>query len=456
MPDYDFDVLVIGGGGSGGFTAATTAMKSGAKVGMVEAGRLGGLCILAGCMPSKTLIHNAALIKDTGGDGRAQYPRVLKQKRETVDFLAGKREKATSMKEGQGLKVIRGLAVFKDAHTLEVEGRPISAAKIVIATGSTEIIPPVPGLEEAGYLVSDSFMELNALPESLIVLGGGAMALELGQYAARMGVETSLIQRSEYVMSNQDPMVGEGLQKALSDDGVRVFTGTDLKAVKVGKEGKTVVFAHGGEEVEITAQHILVALGRRPASEGLNLEAAGVETERGAVKVDEYLRSSARHIFAAGDVTGVNMVVNLAIEQGRVAGLNATREEMIPIKASVLPSAVFTDPQFARVGLNGAQAQKQGIEFEEAVYKLSGLGVSRTYPKAPEGFMAMRAAKSDGRIIGAEILSPEASSMIHDVAVAMKLGGRPQDIAAIPYVHPCLGELVHYCAHRLSGQLRKG
>ena len=139
-----------------------------------------------------------------------------------------------------------------------------------------------------------------------------------------------------------------------------------------------------------------------------------------------------------------------------MAGLNATRDEMMAIDASVLPSAVFTDPQFARVGLNAAQARERGLEFEEAIYKLSGLGVSRTYPKAPEGFMAMRAAKTDGRILGAEILAPEASSMIHDVAVAMKLGGRPADIAAIPYVHPCLGELVHYCAHRLAGKLRKG
>ncbi len=450
MSEYDFDVLVIGGGGSGGFTAATTALARGARVGMVEAGRLGGLCILAGCMPSKFLLHNAARLRQRGESGLDAYPRLLAGKRSLVDYLAGARKRAVKAKQAQGLEVVRGRARLRDAHTVEVEGRRLSAASLVIATGSTEIIPPLPGLAESGYLVSESFLELESLPPSLIVLGGGVMALELAQYAARMGVETTVIQRSPHLLSKEPPEVGELLAEALRADGAQVFTATELMKIETSGDMKTAVFAHEGAVVRVEAREILAAFGRRPQSQGLNLEQAGVALEKnGAVKVDRFMRTSRENIYAAGDVTGWNMVVNLAVLQGEVAGENASGGRRA-IDASVLPQAVFTDPQYAKVGLSRRQCQEQGLDFAEATYDLANMGVARTYAPPPVGFITMRADKKSRRILGAEMVAPQASLLIHDTAVAMKLKGTPHDLAQLPYVHPCLSELTNLCAHRLA------
>ncbi len=453
---FDLDMLVIGGGGSGGFTAATTALKSGARVGMVEAARLGGLCILAGCMPSKTLLHWAERLRQEGTEARRHHPQVLEQKRRVVDFLAGKRVEAVQARQAKGLEVFQGRARFVDPHTVEFEGRRLSARSIVIATGSAWSLPPVPGLDSETCLLGEQFLELEELPESLVVLGGGPLALEMAQYSLRMGVDTTIVQRSPRLLSKEPAPVGELLEEALAAEGATIYTGTKLLAVEKTAGGRAVVFEHQGQERRIEAQAVLAALGRRPNSQGLNLEAAGVETSRGAVKVDRFMRTSREHIFAAGDVTGVNLVVNLAILQGEIAGYNATHPERPrEIDDRVLPQAVFTDPQFARVGRRAGELEKAGVEFEQALYKLSGLGVSRTYPQPPKGFMLMRAAPADGRILGAEIVAPEAALLIHDTAVAMKLGGTVYDLAELPYVHPCLSELTNLCAGRLARQIKR-
>ncbi|MFZ5587299.1 MAG: dihydrolipoyl dehydrogenase family protein [Thermodesulfobacteriota bacterium] len=455
MSGFDYDVFVIGGGGSGGFTAATTALKSGARVGMAEAGRQGGLCILAGCMPSKTLLHHAERLRGGGPAARAAQPAVLAHKRQVVELLAGRRAEAVAAKQAQGLALLPGRARFLDPHTLQVGQARVKARSIVIATGSREAVPPLPGLDRAGYLVAETFMDLAELPESLIVLGGGAIALELAQYAARMGVATSLVQRSGQLMSSEDAAVGQALRAVLEADGVRVFTNTDVVGVASGPSGKTLSFAQQGQPRELTAAAVLVAMGRRPNLEGLDLEAAGVEVKGGAVRVDEFMRTSQPHIFAAGDVTGGWMVVNLAVLQGEAAGHNATHAEPRAVATRSLPRAVFTDPQFARVGLNHGEAHHAGIAFAEASQDLGSLGVAQTYPEPLVGFMTMRADRASGRIVGAELVAPNAADMIHDVAVAMRLGGRPADIAAVPYVHPCLAEIINYCAHDLARELRQ-
>jgi pyruvate/2-oxoglutarate dehydrogenase complex dihydrolipoamide dehydrogenase (E3) component len=456
MSAYDLDVLVIGGGGSGGFTAATTAMHAGARVGMVEEGRLGGLCILAGCMPSKTFLHCASLVKQMGVAGAGAYPQMLALKRAVVEHLAGGRQRAVDEKLLKGLELYRGRAEFVDSHTVRVGQRSISAAKIVLATGSREVWPPVPGLKQAGCLVAESFMDLAELPASLAVLGGGAIACELAQFAARMGVATTIIQRGGRLLSKEAPRVGGIIQEALEADGVRVCTGTELKGVEAVTAGKTVRFIQQGAEQTLEVQAVLLALGRRPNLDGLNLEAAGVIVEHGAPRVDRFMRTNVEHIFAAGDVTGQALVVNLAVVQGEIAGHNATHAEPRAIDDRVMPRAVFTDPQVARVGLSAQEAREAGLDFLEAEHELDAMGVARTYPQEIRGFMAMRAERGSGRIIGAELVAPEAALMIHDVAVAMKLGGTAQDLSHIPYIHPSLAEITNFTAERLARLVQKG
>ncbi|MCB2191208.1 MAG: NAD(P)/FAD-dependent oxidoreductase [Deltaproteobacteria bacterium] len=455
MSNFDLDLIVIGGGGSGGFTAATTAMKTGAKVGMAEAGRLGGLCMLAGCMPSKTLLHSAAQIKAQGVNGMAAYPTVHQFTRAVVNHLAGGRVESVEAKQKQGLQLFRGAAHFVDPHTVEVDGQRVSAAKIVIATGSEEAVPPVPGLAESGYLDSDAFMKLPELPESLLVLGGGTQAVELAQVAARMGVKTTVVQRSAHLVSKIDPRFGHILAESLSEDGATVYTGTELREVRREDQTVTAVFTHQGKEVSVSAQALLLSLGRRPHTRSLNLKAAGVDTGiRGEVLVDRCMQTSQKHIFAAGDVTGWTMVVNLAVLQGRTAGYNATHETPREIDDRVLPTAIFTDPQFAQVGLSLEQAQAAGLDCLEADYDLGEMSTAKTYPERIRGYMSLRGEKGSGRIVGAEVVAPEASLMIHDMAVAIKMKATASDIASIPYIHPSLAEISEFTAGRLAKMLR--
>lgn len=454
MPKFDYDVLVIGGGGSAGFTAATTALKSGAKVAMVESGAVGGLCILAGCMPSKTLLHNAELVHAQGLRGQALQPRVLGHKRALVEYLAASRRQAVSAKQEQGLKVLGGRARFSGPHQVEVDGKAVSAAKIVIATGSEWSLPDLPGLDREHCLFSEDFLELESLPESVVVLGGGAVALELGQYALRMGAETSFVQRSESLLSFADPRAGAALREALDEEGANIYTGTELLAVEPGPKGRQVRFKYDGREVTLDCRAVLAAVGRRPSLADLNLEAAGVATSRGALQVDRFMRTSQEHIFAAGDVTGVNMVVNLAVVQGETAGHNATHDHAIEVPDQVIPQAVFTEPQYAKVGRSAGQLKKDGTRFVEGACNLDEISVSRTYPQVMRGFMAIRAKPDSGEILGAELVAPQASLMIHDVAMAMRLGGTAKDLAELAWIHPCLAEVTGRAAMRLERALK--
>lgn len=257
MSAYDLDVLVIGGGGSGGFTAATTAMKAGGRVGMVEMGRLGGLCILAGCMPSKTVLHAAAAQHAAPRPLAEIYPGLLARKREVVEYLVDRRVAAVRAKQAKGLQVFSGRAGFIDPHTVAVDGRRLSARAVVIATGSAERLPELPGLKEAGFLTAESLMEAPALPSSLAVLGGGAIALEMAQYAARLGAAVTVLQRSGRLLSGEDPAVGEALAAALEAEGVTVLTGVELTGVEAAAGAKIVRYRRGGAPAQVQIQEIL-------------------------------------------------------------------------------------------------------------------------------------------------------------------------------------------------------
>ncbi|MCB2186698.1 MAG: NAD(P)/FAD-dependent oxidoreductase [Deltaproteobacteria bacterium] len=451
MPEYDYDVLVLGGGGSAGFTAATTAMKHSELVGMVENARLGGLCILAGCMPSKALLHSAASVHALGGAGREVYPKVRDFKRAVVDYLAGGREEDVAAKQEEGLHVIRGTARFRDPHTVEVDGNPISAAAVVVATGSREQVPPIPGLDQVEYLDSTSLMVLPELPESVVILGGGTVAVEMAQYLIRMGVKVSVVQRSSHLLSSLDPRVGRILAEKLTEEGGQIYTGTEIRAVKRGGGGVVVNFLHQDQEVILSAQRLLLAVGRVPDIADLALERAGVDRNaKGRLKVDRFMRTSQPHIFAAGDVTGLDMIVNLAIAQGKAAGYNAVHPEAPrEVEDRVMPQAIFTDPEYARVGLTTAQAKREGRATVSGEYSLEEMGVARTYPERLQGFMSLVADAGDGRILGGELLCPGASLIIHEVALAMQLHGTVRDLRKMSHIHPCLSEIVESAAYQV-------
>ena len=319
---YDFDVAILGGG-SAGYAAARTAAEAGLQTVVIEGGKeVGGLCILRGCMPTKALLYAAEVlhlaqhtqpwgihVQEVGFD----FARVMARKNALIKEFADYRgEQLASGK----FKFIRSEARFTDPHTLSLEnGRTLSASHFLISTGSLIAPPPLPELKEAGYLDSDSALRLNRLPKSLIVLGGGAVGVEFGQFFARVGVKVTLVQRSHHILHELDTDAAVELEKVFRREGMEVFASTKLTGAWQAGGMKGVSFHCQDQTVRVTAKEILYALGRIPNTGSLALDKAGVSTERGRVVTNARMQTSAAHIYAAGDCTGPHDIVHLAVQQ---------------------------------------------------------------------------------------------------------------------------------------------
>ncbi|MBE7212200.1 MAG: NAD(P)/FAD-dependent oxidoreductase [Gluconacetobacter diazotrophicus] len=472
---YDFVVL---GGGSAGYAAARTAAGLGLRVAVVEGGReVGGLCILRGCMPSKTMIESANRFvsirraREFGlraEDTRVVAPEILARKRRLVKEFADYR--AGQLEHGQ-FDFIRGLAHFTGEHRvairplkgLEYETPPpaeIEARTFLIATGSRIADVPIPGLEEAGYLTSDEALELDEYPSSILVLGAGAIGLEAAHQLAGLGCEVSVIQRCGQIMRDADEDVAGALQRALAGQGIRFHCGTHLVRAELDPATgqKRVWYERDGGMHSHAAQEILFALGRQPCTDSLELHSAGVETgPKGAVKTGDDQRSSKKHIFAAGDVCGPYEIVHIAIQQAEVAARNAARHlgklggtpEKTDYRLKLF--ALFTEPQMALVGLTEKEARAQGIDHVAATYPFADHGKAMVRGET-EGFVKLISDRGTGEIIGGAAVGLEAAELIHEVVVAMHFHGRAADLAAVPHYHPTLSEIWTYPAEELAGQ----
>jgi len=469
----EFDVAVIGGG-SAGFAAARTASGLGARVAVIEGGtQIGGLCILRGCMPSKSFLESAhrwheirrarefgLVVKAIEVDMKC----VQGRKQHLIGGFAAFRRK--QLRQGK-FSLVRGHASFLDAQTLLVSrGRRqelVTASTFILATGSVITRVPVPGLWETGCLTSDTALNANKIPKRLAVLGGGVIAVELGQFFARVGSRTTLLQRSKRIVRNYDPEVSLELERAFKAEKIEVRTGVKLLEVSRTGKRKKILFQRGRNREEIVVDEILYAMGRAPALEGLHLENAGVTLTGGKLQVNDQLASSAPHIFAAGDAVGPHEVVHIAIQQGEIAARNAVchlRNHPSPGNCSIperidyrLKALVtFTDPEIASVGLTETEATAQGLEFLTASYPFSDHGKAMIGGHE-FGFVKLLAEKNRGEIIGAEIIGPHASDLIHELIAVMRYRGTAQELALMPHYHPTLAEIVTYPAEEIADQL---
>lgn len=459
--DYDFVVI---GGGSAGYAAARTASSLGLKVAVIEGGpEIGGLCILRGCMPSKTLIESAnrfRAIQQAPEFGlRAESlsfrgDEIIARKRRLIaEFADYRREQL----ETGAFTFLRGHATFTDPHTLSLllaDGRQTSltARAFLIATGSTISAPPIPGLD--GCLTSDDVLDLADIPESVIVLGAGPVALEMAHYFAALGRTVTIVQRSGQLLTGVDSDVARVVEEAFRNRGMQVFTGTKL--LRIERDGPTcrVVFAHEGAEKTVEATAVLNALGRRPNTSRLGLENAGVQLDGATVTTSLHQQTSAPHIFAAGDCAGPYEVVHIAIEQGELAARNAAR---VLEKSDALESmdyrlklfAVFTEPQVACVGLSESEAKDRGLDTLTASYPFNDHGKSLVMGET-EGFVKLLVDASTREILGGAVVGPHASDLIHEVVVAMRFRATAGQFAAIPHYHPTLSEIWTYPASDLA------
>jgi pyruvate/2-oxoglutarate dehydrogenase complex dihydrolipoamide dehydrogenase (E3) component len=453
------DVIVIGGG-SAGYAAARTARDAGADVAIVDQGPLGGLCILRGCMPTKAILRSAevaALLRRAKEFGlstvsaRADLSAIVDRKDRLVREFADYR---IQQLRDPRLTLYQSRAVFRSPHEITVGDIVLSAGSFILATGSRPREVPIPGLAQAGYFTSDTILDLRTQPGSLIVLGGGAVALELGQFFARLGTRVTILQRGRTLLSEMDEDVGRTLEAALIDEGIEVVTGMQLLRVTHDATGKTVWVMKDGRERSYVGEEILQALGRRPNIEGLHLDLAEVTLDGGRIVIDGAMRTSQAHIYAVGDVNDVTLIVHLAIQQGEIAAYNVTHPGR-PAKEldhRLDAEVVFTDPQVAVVGLNEAVCRIGGIPFLTASYPFADHGKALCLGTT-HGFVKLLCAPSTGTLLGAQIVGPEAGELIHELIAVMYYHGTAADLLRMPHYHPTLAEIVTYPAESIVYRL---
>ncbi|NNJ95439.1 MAG: FAD-dependent oxidoreductase [Halobacteria archaeon] len=435
--------LVVIGGGPGGLVVASVAAQLGLRVTLVEqSDRLGGDCLHTGCVPSKSLIAMSRIAHAT----RHGVATGLLSSMPDIDFASaiahvdrviGKIQLHDDPERfrSYGCDVRFGKAVFTGEREVVVDEEIIRGRRFLIATGSQPSIPPIPGLDEAGYDTNETIFQRRKLPARLAVIGGGPIGVELAQAFARLGSEVTIVEMADQLLGRMDHKAAETLWEVLEAEGVHVRLSAAIASVRRAGDARQIVL-ESGETVE--CDRILVAAGRRPAVNGLGLDAAGVEYDRRGIRVDNRLRTSRRHIYAVGDVCGPLQFTHVAEYQAGVALANIAFRMPKKTDYRVVPVVVYTDPEVAAVGLTEQQAGDKGIRYEVAEFPMADIDRAIA-DDAPAGHA--RFLLSKGRIIGASIVGAHAGELIHEVALAMQLGAKAKQLSELVHAYPTYAQL---------------
>ncbi|MDL0432762.1 mercury(II) reductase [Marinobacter sp. TBZ242] len=457
MSDNNLHIAVVGSGGAA-MAAALKAAERGARITLIERGTIGGTCVNTGCVPSKIMIraaHIAHLRTESPFDegvGAQQAPRVdreklVQQQQARVEELRDNKYESI-LRDHTAITVLNGEARFVDGHNLTVRlnhggEQTVHFDRAFIGTGARPAEPPIPGLADTPYLTSTSALVLETVPERLIVIGAGFVALELAQAFARLGSEVTLLTRSR-LLSSEDPAIGEAIEVAFKREGIRVLRQT--QASRVGYSDKEFVVDTNADTLR--ADQLLVATGRTPNTEALNLAGIGVETSRGAIQVDEQLQTTAPGVYAAGDCTDQPQFVYVAAAGGSRAAVNMTGGEAT-LDLSVMPGVMFTDPQVATTGLTEAQALEQGFSVDIRVLELENV------PRAlvnfnTHGFIKMVAERDSGRLLGVQVVTAEAGELIQTAVMALRAGMTVQEIGNELFPYLTMVEGLKLCAQTFT------
>ncbi len=426
-----YDLIAIGGG-TAGLVATTTAAGLGARTALVERDRLGGDCLWTGCIPSKALlasaerahaVRTAASFGVEAGEPEVDFPAVIERVRSVI-AAAGRPDTPEAL-TNQGIEVISGEAAFTGPGRIEVDGRPLSFRAALIATGSRPTLPPIPGLAAADPLTSEDVFELAELPRRLVVIGGGPIGCELGQAFSRLGAGVTIVEALPRLLGAEEPLAGRMLERLLAAEGVDVRTGSGAERVEAGPGGSGSLQLGDGSALRF--DRILVAAGKAPVIDGLGLGTVGVETdERGAIVVDDRLRTGGDRIFAGGDVIGGHQHTHVAAYHALVATANALFRARRRIERDWTPWATFTDPEIARVGLTEEQARERhgnSVEVFEHDYE----ELDRALTAGTKGTAKLVAGKR-GRLLGATIVGAAAGEAIAEAARVVRDGGTVGDV----------------------------
>lgn len=451
----NLDVLIIGAGTAGEY-AAGTAMQSVDSVGMIEKGPIGGDCIFHACMPTKALVLAARTYKKMrtagfyglpGLDKAANYRDVKAFKDRIVHGIGTGRDERWVKR---GIRLFRGNARFVSPHEVAVADEVVKADEIIVATGSMPAIPPIPGLQETGYITNIEALELESVPERLAIIGGGPIGVEFAQIFAAFGSKVHIYEALDRIMIGEDEDISNAMIGFFSKQGISVSTSMTVSEVRASGSGKLVVVRDAnGQETREEYDEILVATGRKPAISDLNLEAAGIGSTKKGITIDSSLQTNVPHIWAAGDVTGAFLFTYVAGEQGKIAATNASRNERQEIKYDVLPRATFCDPEVASVGWTERQARESGYRLKVGSFDYANL-TRPIVADETEGFVKIVAEEDSGRILGGHIVGAEASTLIHEIAAAMVGGVGAADIGNTLHAYPTLSEGVRYACQAIA------
>ena len=443
-----FDVIVIGSGS--GMLVASAAVEQGFRTALVEHGKMGGTCINVGCVPSKMLIYPTDVI------AAIKEPRKLgvNATLESVDFNNIMNRMHTlvnhdSGHQAQAVEATPNLTWFKETgefisdYTMQIGAHTISAEMIFIVSGARPGIPPIKGIENIGYLTSDAVLELQTPPESILIIGGGYVGMEYGHFFSGIGTKTTILQRPYRVVPEEEPEISELLKKEMQQR-MEIYTGFEVTEAKQEGQLKKLVAKNrqDGNQHEFSAESVMVATGRVSNADILKPEKTGVELdERGFIKVDEYLETSKKNIWAFGDAIGIQMFKHVANYEAGIVWHNAVHDHKVKMDFSAAPHAVFSHPQVASVGLTEEQAKEQyhNILVGQAPYSETAMGAAMGFP---EGFVKVVVERETGKILGAHIIGPEASILIQEIINAMVSETGFAPIAQAMHIHPALSEVV--------------
>ena len=425
--DKDFDLAVIGAG-SAGFSAAITAAEQGAQVALIGDGTIGGTCVNVGCVPSKTMIRAAETLHQAKAASRFSGIKAEASITDWSAIMADKTDLVTSLRQAKYIDVLpsynsvsymEGAASLADGGVL-VDGDFVKASKVIIATGSSPSLPLIEGINDVSYLTSTTALELDQLPTSMIIIGGGVIGCELGQMFGRLGTDVTILCRSRLLPSGE-PEISEALSDYMRAEGINVLCGVSYKSIT---QNGTICLTYGqdGEKRTISAEQVLVTTGRHPNTDGLRLHDMGVETLPNAgIKIDDRMRTTREGVYAVGDVTGRDMFVYMAAYGAKIAAENALNGDSRRYDNAAMPEVVFTDPQVANVGLTEAAARKAGYEVKTSTLSLEHVPRALA-ARDTRGLIKLVAEAQTKKLIGAHIMAPEGADSIQTAAIAIKVG----------------------------------
>ncbi len=451
------DRVIVVGGGVGGYPAALRAARLGADVTLIEGDKIGGVCLNKGCIPTKVFLHSASLYEEVKRASlfgvstenlKIDYNGVLARKNTIVNRLTAG---VTNLLKNKKVKVLKGTGAFTGSNSMKVleTGEVVAGDKFILATGSIPAQLAIHGSENVPLLTSDDLLNLQSLPSSLLIIGGGYIGVELGQFYSRMGVKVTIVEKLNRIVPTEDEEISGALERSLSKEGITILTQTVVEKIEKVRNNKKIILSTPGGKKEIVTSEVAQSVGRRPHYAGMNIEKIGLKTEMGRIAVNDRMETNIPHIYAVGDVIGGIMLAHVAMAEGECAARNALGNPA-SLHYRAVPRCIYTSPEVACVGWTEKDAIKERGAVQVSRFPFHAIGKASLVEQA-EGMIKIVADKKYGEVLGVHIIGPHATELIAEAVLAMELEVTVEELAHTIHPHPTLSEGIGEAAMLLSG-----